>query len=383
MREANDSMTTHVDVAVVGAGVIGLAVAAEVARDDRIVVVLEKNDGYGLGTSSRNSQVIHAGIYYPADSLKGRTCVEGREMLYRLCSKHDLPHKRTGKIIVVTDQRRVAELEELHDRGRSNGVDDLELLSRQEVKRLEPNVTALAGLFSPSTGVVDVFALMRHFVAKVRCRGGKVVYRSKVQAVERRNGGFTVHLDDRDSFSFDTKVLVNCAGLASHELAEAAGLDIDDCGYRIHMCKGEYFRLSSQKGRLIGRPVYPLPGSSGAGLGIHATPTLDGRVLLGPSSRYVHDEDYSVDCGLGELFYQSVVEFLPFVEAEDLEPEMAGIRPTLQGPDDVFRDFVIRDEVERGLPSFVNLIGIESPGLTAAPAIASFVGAIVTRALRN
>lgn len=377
-------MACEADITIIGAGVVGLAIAAEVAAEHRRVFVLEKNASFGLETSSRNSQVIHSGIYYPEGSLKAMACVTGKAMLYELCEKYCLGYKRLGKLIVAVADEEVGQLEDLMNRGTRNGVEDLRMLSEGEVKDLEPNVTAVAALFSPSTGIIDVHALMKFFIARVKDKGGSVVYRSKVVGIERQNGGYKVSVEDNNgNFHFTTKVLINASGLNSDKVAELAGIDVDASGYKLHYCKGQYFKISLDKNRSVKRLIYPVPLSKSSGLGIHTTPTFDGVTLLGPSSHYVDSIDYSLDEQLRDAFYESISRLLPFVEYESLQPEMAGIRPTLQGAGDSFRDFEIRDEWDKGLPGFVNLVGIESPGLTSSPAIAKYVGGLVDKALKN
>jgi len=367
------------DITVIGAGAVGLAIAAEVANEKRDVFVIEKNETFGQETSSRNSQVVHAGIYYPEGTLKAKTCVAGNAIIYELCNKHGIEHRRLGKLIVAVDDGEMEQLEVLLNRGEGNGVDGLKMLDRHELKRVEPNVRAMAALFSPSSGIVDFHAMMRYFLGKATDNGAKVVYKTKVVGIEKGgNHGYKVFVEDQSGgFSFITRVLINCAGLSSERVAKLAGIATIEAGYKLYYCKGEYFKLARDKSKLVRRLVYPPPKQRGAGLGIHVTPSLDGSILLGPNARYVDVVDYSVDNQQKEAFCDSVREFLPFIQYEDLEPEMAGIRPTLQGPQDEFRDFIIRDEYDKGLPGFINLIGIESPGLTASPAIAKYVADIV------
>jgi L-2-hydroxyglutarate oxidase LhgO len=366
-------MLAEIDVAVIGAGVIGLATAREIAQGKEEVFVFEKNRTFGLETSSRNSEVIHAGIYYPEDSLKAKLCVEGKNLLYDLCDRHNIACKKCGKIIVAADENEIQWLEELYEQGRRNGVDDLVLLSRTEVKKLEPSIEARAGLLSPSSGIFDSHNLLKFLYSQAREKGAEFVFGSEVIGIERASAKYKVHIRDRDGISaFVAHVVVNCAGLNSDRIAKLAGIDIAKSGYELHYCKGEYFSLDSKYRNLITRLIYPTPEQ--AGHGIHWRQALDGRVLLGPSAYYVEAIDYSVDETHKEYFYSSAKRFLPFVELEDLAPESAGIRPKLQGAGEGFRDFVITDEEKAGFPGLINLIGIESPGLTAALAIARFVG---------
>jgi L-2-hydroxyglutarate oxidase LhgO len=370
-------MLTEINVAIIGAGVIGLAMAREIAQGKKEVFIFEKNRTFGLETSSRNSEVIHAGIYYPEHSLKAKLCVEGRNLLYRLCDDHNIAYKKSGKIIVAADENEVSWLEELYEQGRKNGVDDLVLLSRTEVKELEPNIEARAGLLSPSSGIFDSHNLLRFLYSQGRAKGAEFVFGTEVIGVERIGTRYKVQIKDRDGISdVLAHVILNCAGLNSDRIAHLAGIDIAKADYKLHYCKGEYFSLDSKYKNLISRLIYPAPEQ--AGHGIHWRQALDGRVLLGPSAHYVGAIDYSVDETHKQYFYNSAKRFLPFLELEDLAPESAGIRPKLQGPKDDFRDFVITDEEKAGFPGLINLIGIESPGLTAALAIARYVGRMMS-----
>jgi L-2-hydroxyglutarate oxidase LhgO len=370
-------MFAEVDVAIIGAGVVGLAMAREIAQAKKEIFVFEQNRTFGLETSSRNSEVIHAGIYYPEDSLKAKLCVEGKNLLYKLCDKHNIAYKKCGKIIVATDENEIDWIEKLYVQGRKNGLHDLVLLSRTEVKRLEPNIEAKAGLLSPSSGILDSHNLLKLLYSQAREKGAEFVFGTEVIGVERTGTKYKVEIRDRDGISaFVAHTVVNCAGLNSDRIAQLAGIDIAKAGYELHYCKGEYFSLDSKYRNLIGRLIYPAPEQ--AGHGIHWRQALDGRVLLGPSAHYVEAIDYAVDETQKQAFYTSAKRFLPFVELEDLAPESAGIRPKLQGPGEAFRDFVIAHEEKAGFPGLINLIGIESPGLTAALAIARYVGRMMS-----
>ena len=368
----------HVAITIVGAGVIGLAVAAQVAGKYGEVYILEKNETFGRETSSRNSETIHAGIYYTEGSLKAETCVAGNALLYELCQQHGIGHRKTGKLIVATKNEGVERLEALQERGKRNGVNGLIMLSKKGIKELEPNVEAIAAILSPSSGVIDSHALMKFLISRAKENGAEIAYKSKVVGVERLSDGYEVTVENSSgSFSFKTDIIINCAGLHSDGIAQLAGIDINEAGYKLRYCKGEYFSVSSHKSRMVDRLIYPVPEPGAAGLGIHNVFDVEGRMRLGPNARYVDEIDYKVDESLQGVFYDSVRQFLPFIEYDDLAPEMAGIRSKLQGPGESFRDFVIRDEEDKGLPGFINLIGIESPGLTSAPAIARYVESIV------
>jgi len=375
-------VSTEVVITIIGAGVIGLAVAAQVSGKDKAVYILEQNETFGKETSSRNSEVIHAGIYYPEDSLKAETCVAGNAQLYELCQRYGIGYRKTGKLIVATEDEGVGKLETLLDQGRRNGAKGLTMLSPEEIKELEPNVEAIAAIFSPSSGIIDSHALMKYFLNRAKEKGAEIAYKSKVIGIERLSDGYEVMVENSSGpFTFKTEVLINCAGLSSDRIAQLGGIDINKAGYKLFYCKGEYFSVGNRKNRLIKRLIYPVPEPSTGGMGIHASLDLEGRMRLGPNARYVNEIDYKVDESQKGLFYRSVKAFLPFIEDDDLEPEMAGIRPKLQGPGEDFRDFVMRHEQDKGLPGFINLIGIESPGLTSAPAIAKHVEGIVNQIL--
>jgi L-2-hydroxyglutarate oxidase LhgO len=377
-------MQDVVDVTIVGAGMVGLAVAVRVAGSRRQVYVLERNETFGRETSSRHSGIIHSGIYYPEGSLKADLCISGNDSLYRLCQTSSIGCQKIGKLIVATSDEEAAQLEILLERGNRNGVPGLRMLYGREMKQMEPNIDGVAAILSPSTGIVDSHVLMKYFIARAQSQEAQIAYLTEVTAIDKVADGYQVEVKDSDGvFYFNSRVLVNCAGLGSDRLAELAGIDIDAAGYRLHYCKGEYFSVAGGKKRMVNHLIFPVPPPGVTGVGIHVVLDLDGRMRLGPSIEYVESIDYTVNGGNKQLFYDSAKAFLPFIDRDDLEPEMAGIRPKLQGPGEAIRDFVIRDEADKGLPGFINLIGIESPGLTAAPAIAEYIGAMVDEMLSS
>jgi len=364
----------HFDITIIGAGVIGLAVAEELSRRFKDVLLLEKNDSHGQETSSRNSEVIHAGIYYPERSLKASLCVEGRKLLYEACEKRDIPFRRTGKLIVATKPEEEGVLEALLGKAQLNGVDDLLLLSGRVVHSLEPEVIASAGLLSPSTGIIDSHRLMRSLLVGAEESGATIVFRSCVTAA--RFDGIRYDLEvNGGEYRVSTRVVINSAGLQSDRVAALAGIDIDREGYRLKLCKGSYFSASPPP--RIRHLVYPVPTPKHEGLGVHATIDLGGRVRFGPDVEYVDGIDYRADEGKRDAFHESILTYLPFLAKESLSPDMCGIRPKLQGPGEDVRDFVISEENRLGLPGWVNLVGIESPGLTACMAIAKRVSNLV------
>ena len=373
-------MPAEVDVIIIGAGVVGLAIAAELSRADKTVFVFEKNRTFGLETSSHNSEVIHAGMYYPENSLKAKLCVNGNSLLYELCDKFNINHKQLGKLIVAADDAETKEVERLYYQGLKNGVSGLQMLAREEIQRLEPNVKAVAALLSPSTGVVDSYNLLRCYYGRAKENAVEFVFNTAVIGIVRSGGHYKVSIKDSEGISSVTaNVVINAAGLFSDKVAQLAGIDLEKAGYKLHYCKGEYFSLNPKVGCSVHRLVYPVPEQ--AGVGVHVTLSIDGSMRLGPDTKYVDMIDYAVDESAGEEFYQAVRRYLPSVELDDLVPDFAGVRPKLQGPGEGFRDYVIRDETEKGLPGLINLIGIESPGLTASPAIAKYVAEIIAEIL--
>lgn len=366
-----------VDIVVVGAGAVGLAIGAALADKDKELYILEKEETYGQGTSSRNSEVIHAGIYYPSGSLKAELCVKANPMIYEICEKNKVPYKNTGKLIVANGEAEVKQLEGIIKHATSIGARDLEMIDKDRIHELEPNVKADMAILSPSTGIMDAHGLMDHFHREARRKAGSdpVVLDTEVTGIKQVKDSYVVKMvSGGEPFEIESRVVINSAGLYADKVAEMAGIDIDKAGYRIHWCKGEYFSLT-------GKPpaqmlIYPPPPQDAASLGIHSVPDLTGRLKFGPNAFYVDKIDYSVESEK-EPFWRDVVKYFPTVKLEDLHPDMSGIRAKLQGPGDPVRDFVIRHEEDKGLPGFINLIGIESPGLTSSPAIAEMVEAMV------
>jgi L-2-hydroxyglutarate oxidase LhgO len=358
---------------IVGAGAVGLAVAARLAPRFPELVVVERRERHGMETSSRNSEVIHAGMYYPTGSLKARLCVRGRHLLYELCERRGVPYRRITKLIVACTPEETSELERLLALGRANGV-PLEMLTQGRGRELEPAVPAVAGLFSPETGIVSAHGLMDAYLQEARRAGAILQARAELVGLERRGSDYRVSLRTPDGLeSFTSERVVNAAGLESDSVAALAGIDLGAAGYRLHWWKGSYFALAGPRSRLVSRLVYPVP--TRLSLGVHAVLGLDGRLRFGPDTDYLTERrlDYSVDEAKRPTFAAAVRRLLPAVEDEDLTPDIAGIRAKLQGPGDGFRDFVVAEETARGLPGLVSLVGIDSPGLTSSPAIAEEV----------
>lgn len=359
------------DITIIGAGVVGLAIAAQIARSGLNVLILEKNPAHGGGISSRNSEVIHAGIYYPEESLKARLCVEGRQEIYAIAGKNDIPHKKTGKLIVATRPEEVEDLERLLSQGRKNGVSALKMVGKHSIARMEPHIQAEAALFSPETGILNTHALMNFFLDKAQNNQARLVCRTQVINIEQDGNGWRLltRNDRGEDYTLSSAMVINAAGLSSDTIANLVGGH-----YHLHYCKGNYCGVSGVKPGLVERLIYPAPLNHSVGLGVHLTLDLGGRMKLGPDAIYIdRDEDYSVASEKAALFYEQAKRFLPFLKPENVHPDMAGIRPKFQGPNDAFVDFVIRQDA----PGFINLVGIESPGLTASPAIARYMEALL------
>lgn len=364
-----------VEISIIGAGVVGLAIARELSRQSKDLVILEKNSNFGQETSSRNSEVIHSGIYYPNGSLKANLCVEGNQLIYQHCEKHKINHQKCGKLVVSQSENEDAYLDSLLQNALKNGVSDLSILEQEEIKALEPNVRAQKALWVKSTGIVDSHGLMKSLIGEAQQNAAQIAYESEVKSIEKIEGGYRIHTLENgiSKFSFTSKYVINAAGLGSGRVASSSGFN--NPKYKINFCKGEYFRVKSPKNQMVKRLIYPTPYQNLAGLGLHATIELDGGLKLGPNILFLDEAvyDYSVDPLHKEEFYQSAHAYLPFLEREDLIPEMSGIRPKIQAKGEPIQDFVIREESDVGFPGFINLVGIESPGLTSCLAIGKYV----------
>jgi L-2-hydroxyglutarate oxidase LhgO len=366
-----------VDVVVIGAGVVGLACAEALARAGRSVLVVERHEGFGRETSSRNSQVIHAGMYYPTGSLKAELCVRGNRSLRAWCEQRQVPFRMTGKYIVAVDPAEEPALEAILQRGHANGVEGLVRASAAELAAAEPHVTATMALWSPDSGIVDSHALMASLHAEAQRHGCDFAWRHALVAAEP---GWTLELADAAGHrsTLTAGAVVNAAGLRADEVAALAGFDVDALGYRQRFVKGHYFRIRAGRTGLVRHLIYPLPPADLAGLGIHLTLELDGALRLGPDVEPIDRaaERYDVPESLAQSFHTAASRYLRWLTPDELTPDQSGIRPKLARPGEV-ADFLIREESAHGRPRWVNLIGIESPGLTASLEIAQRVSALV------
>lgn len=363
----------NIQITIIGAGVIGLALARELSRSTADIIVLEKNDHFGRETSSRNSEVIHSGIYYPKGSLKARLCVEGARLLYEYCQTHPIPHQRLGKLIVATTEAEIASVQALYEKGKGNAVENLAIVDAGQIQSWEPRVPGLMGLWSPDTGIINSHALMESYYREANQAGVLFAFNSEVKRITRQGDDYEI-VAGGDDYRFRSRIVINSAGLYSDHVAELAGLDVDALGYRLQYCKGDYFSYSGASP--VTRLIYPVPHENLAGLGVHATLDLGGRLRFGPDTEYVDRLDYTVDERKKESFYKAACKIMTGLEESRLMPDMAGIRPKLKGSG--VMDFVIREETANGLPNFINLIGLESPGLTASLAIARQVRTLVS-----
>lgn len=365
-----------IDVLILGAGIIGLALANAVrtAHPDLEVAVLEQHHTFGQETSDRNSEVIHAGMYYPTNSLKAKLCVAGNALLYDYCKSHKVSHQRLGKLIITRNAAEEAAVHEIYEQGLANGVPGLKFLTEKEVHALEPNITATGALFSTTTGIISAYEFMRSLEQEALEQEVLFAYHHKVTNIEKTAGGYAVYFtNDQGTGALECSYLFNALGLYADLVPEKLGMDIAQENYRIYPVKGEYFALPANKAKLVAHLIYPPPLKALTGLGTHLTKSLEGGVKLGPSAFYVESKnDYKVDPTHAEEFYAATKTFLPFITKEDLTPDMAGIRPKRQAPGAPWADFVIVNEAAKGLPNLINLIGIESPGLTSSLAIADY-----------
>lgn len=358
----------QVDCVVVGAGVVGLAVASALAQAGREVLVLEACDAFGTQTSGRNSEVIHAGIYYPAGSLKAQLCVRGKQLLYDYCAERGLPHQRCGKFIVATDAAQVAQLQGIQAKAAANGVHDLVLMDAAQARAAEPQLQCLAALHSPSTGIVDSHALMLSLLGDLERAGGVLALNSALASANVAQEA--IDLIAQDSTRLRARTVVNAAGLQAPALAARfAGLAPQQVP-QAYFAKGNYFTLAGRSP--FSRLIYPVPEA--AGLGVHLTIDLGGQARFGPDVQWVDDpQDLAVDPARGNAFYAEVRKYWPALPDHALLPAYAGMRPKIVGPGQAAADFVIQGPAVHGVPGLVNLFGIESPGLTSALAIAEHV----------
>jgi L-2-hydroxyglutarate oxidase LhgO len=354
------------DAVVIGAGVVGLAVARALAMSGREVVILEAEDAIGTHTSSRNSEVIHAGIYYPEGTLKARSCVAGKRLLYEYCASHGVPHRCCGKLIVASESNQTKELEHILQRANANGVTDLDWFSKEKALHLEPELSCVAALHSPSTGIIDSHALMLAYLGDAEAHGAMLALRSFFERAVVHNG-FTLHVAGSDPIH--TRILINSAGLKAPTVAkQIEGYPAEKAPRELY-AKGSYYALARRSP--FSRLIYPVPEPGG--LGVHLTLDLAGQARFGPDVEWVQGIAYDVDPRRAERFYAAIRRYWPGLPDGALLPGYAGIRPKTAGPGEPAADFEIQGPAAHGVPGLVHLFGIESPGLTASLALAGLV----------
>jgi L-2-hydroxyglutarate oxidase LhgO len=357
------------DAVVIGAGVVGLAVARALALSGREVVIVEAEDAIGTHTSSRNSEVIHAGIYYPQGSLKALTCVAGKELLYSYCESHGVPHRRCGKLIVATDELQMEELSNIKRKAHANEVTDVHFISKEKALALEPELRCVGALHSPSTGIIDSHALMLAYLGDAEQHGAMLALKSFVAGGDVDSDGIVVHVGGEEAMSVKAKILVNSAGLRAPSVARTLEGYRAELAPKEYYAKGNYYSLARKNP--FSRLIYPVPEPGG--LGVHVTLDLAGQARFGPDVEWVDRIGYAVDPKRAERFYAAIRRYWPGLPDGSLLPGYAGIRPKTAGPGEPAPDFHIQGPGEHGIPGLVHLFGIESPGLTASLALAGAV----------
>jgi L-2-hydroxyglutarate oxidase LhgO len=356
-------------ILVVGAGVVGLAVARAAAQAGHDVVVAEAAGAIGTGISSRNSEVIHGGLYYPKGSLRAEHCPRGRRLLYGFCASHGVPNRKCGKLVVAAGPAELSGLEAIHAQALANGVENLTLIDGAAARRLEPALSCVAAMWSPETGIVDSHAYMSALRGDLEDHGGMIAFRTSIERLVRRYSGWQARFGGLDPQTLDVDAVINCAGLGAQRLAAATEGYPAERVPPLMLAKGNYFGFAGRP--VFSRLIYPTPVPGG--LGIHVTLDLAGRMRFGPDVEWIECENYQVDPARAQAFYQRIRDYWPGLPDATLVPDYAGIRPKLTGPGEAAADFMIDTPRQHGLSGLVHLFGIESPGLTAALSLAAAV----------
>ena len=362
-------MSHDFDTIVVGAGVVGLSVARALSLLKKQVLLIEKEKIIGSGVSSRNSEVIHAGIYYPKESLKRKLCVKGKKLLVDFCNKNNISYKLVGKLIVASNSDEVKNLLTIYKNGLNNGVKDLEIYDKYDLEDVEPELKAEKAIFSPKTGILDSHGFMVSLLADFERNGGLISLNSSVTSIKNYQDGFAVSVNKEDNFEVTSKEVVNCAGLDAQKVsALMENLDKKNIPNR-YLCKGNYFSYSSKIP--FTKLIYPVPNK--AGLGVHLTLDLSGRAKFGPDTEWVDKIDYNVNSNLRSSFYESIKKYFPNVKEDCLTPDYSGIRPKIVNKNDKPADFLIHSNRDHGINGYCALYGIESPGITSSLALADHI----------
>jgi L-2-hydroxyglutarate oxidase LhgO len=357
-------------VLVVGAGVVGLAVARAAARNGHEVIVAEMTKGIGNGVSSRNSEVIHGGMYYPTGSLRAYHCPRGRRLMYEFCAAHGVPHRKCGKLIVATEDGEVAKMEAILKQGETNGVEGFRLIDGAAARAMEPHLNAVAALHSPETGIVDSHSFMRALQGDLEDAGGVIAFDTRVEQLLHTQAGWVVRFSGSESGELAVDAVINSGGLGAQPLARRTEDYPEGRVPRLVMARGNYYGYAGRP--VFSRLIYPAPRIDG-GLGTHVTLDLAGRMRFGPDVEWIEKEDYNVNPARAQSFYASIRRYWPGLPDNSLQPDYAGIRPKLTGPGEPAADFMIEGPAQHGLPGLMHLFGIESPGLTSSLSLADDV----------
>ena len=365
-----------VECIVIGAGVVGLSIARELSLINLNPIIVDSEASFGQGISSRNSEVIHAGIYYPKNSLKSELCLRGKNLLYEYCADRNIPHRKCGKLIVATSKKDENKLVDLLTLNKDIDDLNLSLITKKMVSSLEPNVKSHSAILSPTSGIIDSHLFMESLITDINSNNGLLVSNTKVTSIERKNDTFEVSFSiEGSTYSMNCDYLINSSGLGAQNTANSIKDYPKELIPKLHLCKGTYLSLSGIKP--FKRLIYPVPPERMEGLGIHSTIDLEGNVRFGPDTEYIKNENYIAEPGKINEFIQSISKYYPNFNHNKLHLDYCGVRPKLQGPDDGFIDFEIQNGADYGFDGLVNLFGIESPGLTASLAIAEKVGAMI------
>jgi L-2-hydroxyglutarate oxidase LhgO len=368
------------DIIIIGAGVVGLALGSKLSENGKKCLIVDKNDSFGMETSSRNSEVIHAGIYYPQNTLKALLCVQGSRLLFDWCEKKNVPFAKIGKYINAIDQEDESKLDSILENAKNNGVENIYRVDSAKFNIEEPNIIGCGAILSENTGIVNSHKLMASLEENAQNNGADIAYSHKFIDAKPEGSGFRAYLQYSDDSVFDVscEYIINSGGLNADSIASIFGINIIEENLELSYCKGRYFRINSYP-NISNRLIYPIPPSNNHGLGIHLTRELDGGAKLGPDTLYVdkNNFDYTVEEELKQAFFESAAKYIKNLKIEQLAPDQSGIRPKLQKATEKFRDFYIKEESDKGIPGLINLIGIESPGLTSSIAIANYVSEII------
>ena len=356
------------DAIIIGAGIIGLSIAHKLCQHFDNILLIEKEKTFGSHISSRNSEVIHSGIYYPTDSLKAKLCVRGNKLMYEFAEKYDIKYKHCGKIVVTSDNDDSKQLHSLMKNGELNGVEGLELITGNEVSKREPLIKALEGLAVPSTGIIDSHGFMHKLEYLIQSSESAVIYNTEVTEIDQDKDSYTLTLKNLD-YKAKSNIIINSSGLWCDTISKMVGIT----DYQLHICKGEYYKTSLYRNQLSSL-IYPLPTE--ISLGTHIVLHLDGTIGFGPNAYYVDEIDYNMDDSHKQTFLSHINKYMDLPE-DALTEDFTGIRPKIQAPGEPSQDFIIVNEKEKGYPNFINLIGIESPGLTCSLAIGEYVQSII------